>query len=629
MKLFLCWTAAALLAAAQTNTVTEVRFQVEGGNKVRPGESLAVQAQVWGDAVGTDGNRKSGRLRETAVFEAPSAGAISKPFRWQGSDSGEFVNTASGMFASIMQSMTAKFVSKDAVFYTAPLQPGKYQLQAKSGNITGTTEIEVASDAPSRVQPEKHSFAKSEDANRYRKLAEHWAPFIAQETWWQPKSDIPTRFDYDGDWDGDNNWENLDAGTSQAYGYYAAVETSTHWFLHYNFFHPRDYSDNCVVGTCHENDNEGIILTVRKDGTEFGRLEVMETLAHNNVYSYTNIDSMKKGAHDIDGKIEFHDGHHPVIFIEAGGHGILGSAAKASTFNAARMDFAEKGTGMTFVYKGVAERAGSAVARNIGYDLLPIEDAWWSRAGKGDFAKMFDASYVYQPYGNRPRGSGTFLGSFLGRKYGANKAKPFWGWHDERTRRGKVLNTGQWALDPAYAVSKNLTWPANLPVDLNYSYNPYLGFMGDPTAPPAAPVVSSGAPVVSAPAPAATNGASSAADIAASIAGASQPPPERGTCEIQVTVDAVIELQISSAEGLAVQVLSGGPERDVTTTCTAANLPQEGTIKVFEVRKTGGRGTVDLVSPPDYANSYRATIRVTDSKGGADRHKIAIRWSVN
>ena len=621
VKLFLCWSAAALFASAQTNNVTEVRFQMEGGNKVRPGEAMAIQAQAWGEAVGTDGNKKSGRLRETAVFQAPSAGAISKPFRWQGADSGDFVSTASGMFASIMQGVTAKFVTKDAVLYTAPSQTGKYQLQAKAGSITGTVEIEVANDAPSRVPAEKHNFDKPRDTNRYRQLAEHWAPFVAQETWWQPKADIPTRFDYDGDWAGDNNWENLDTGTSQAYGYYAAVETSTHWFLHYNFFHPRDYSDNCVAGTCHENDNEGIILTVRKDGSEFGRLEVMETLAHNNVYSYTNIDSLKKGAHDIDGRIELFDGHHPVIFIEAGGHGILGSTARGSTFQLSRMEFADRGTGMTLVFKGQAERPGSAVARNVGYDLLPIEESWWARAGKADFAKMFDAAYVYEPFGNRPKGGGNFMGSFLGRKYGSNKAKPFWGWHDERTRRGKVLNTGQWALDPAYAVSKNLTWPANLPVDLNYAYNPFLGFEGSGVPTPIAPVVNPGVTSNG-------GGVANAASIAASIVpGAAV--VEQGSCEIQVVVDATIEIQISAAEGMGIQVLSGAEARDASTTCNASNLPQEGTIRQFEVRKSAGRGSTELVAKPDYANSYRATIRVTDSKGGADKYKIGIRWSVN
>ena len=51
-------------------------------------------------------------------------------------------------------------------------------------------------------------------------------------------------------------------------------------------------------------------------------------------------------------------------------------------------------------------------------------------------------------------------------------AKPFWGWHDNETRDKKVLATGQWALDPAYAVTRNLTLPG--PVSLRYTFNPYL-----------------------------------------------------------------------------------------------------------------------------------------------------------
>ena len=108
----------------------------------------------------------------------------------------------------------------------------------------------------------------------FQRLVEHYAPFVAQETWFQPKSDYLARFDLDGDWKGDNNWANAERGSSQAYVHYAVMETDTHWFLVYNFFHPRDYSDKCVAGTCHENDNEGLILTVAKDGSPFGRLQV-------------------------------------------------------------------------------------------------------------------------------------------------------------------------------------------------------------------------------------------------------------------------------------------------------------------------------------------------------------------
>jgi hypothetical protein len=107
----------------------------------------------------------------------------------------------------------------------------------------------VDANAPSQSKPEKITFQpEAPYADPYRKLAEHYAPFLAQETWFQPKSDYPARFNFDGDWDGANNWESLDSGSSQAYVYYAVMETATHWFLIYNVPR-RGYSDKCVVGT--------------------------------------------------------------------------------------------------------------------------------------------------------------------------------------------------------------------------------------------------------------------------------------------------------------------------------------------------------------------------------------------
>lgn len=41
----------------------------------------------------------------------------------------------------------------------------------------------------------------------HRKLAEHYAPVVFQESR-SAVLDFITRFDYDGDWRGDNNWRN-------------------------------------------------------------------------------------------------------------------------------------------------------------------------------------------------------------------------------------------------------------------------------------------------------------------------------------------------------------------------------------------------------------------------------------
>ena len=260
--------------------------------------------------------------------------------------------------------------------------------------------------------------------------------------------------------------------------YYATMETSTHWFLIYNFFHPRDYSDNCMAGTCHENDNEGVILTIRKDGSELGTLQVMETLAHNHVYSFVADRRIQNGIHNIDGDVRVHDGSHPMVFIEAGGHGAHGVTARDSLFSADEMDFREN-TGVTYVYKSVCERPRHANDRNVGYDLLSIYEHLWARAQNVADSKTFADFFEYEPFGQRPRVKADAIGgAFYGRRHGENKAKPFWGWHDERTI-GKVLSRGQWGLDPAYAVSQNLRFPDGEPFSLDYVYNPYLG-IGEP-----------------------------------------------------------------------------------------------------------------------------------------------------
>ena len=55
-------------------------------------------------------------------------------------------------------------------------------------------------------------------------------------------ADYITRVDFDQDDDASNNWDN--AGDARfplsAHAYYAVVETPTHWFITYQFFHPRD-----------------------------------------------------------------------------------------------------------------------------------------------------------------------------------------------------------------------------------------------------------------------------------------------------------------------------------------------------------------------------------------------------
>jgi hypothetical protein len=491
---------------AQSGETTSVEIFVEGlWPTLRPNESIALQVRAYTERTNAAGvaTKERARVRQANIRVVDNKGGwVSRPFAYQGKDDAAYYgNSAQGRGRDLLGSMLGDYVYQDTVLYTAPPEPGKYAVEATFGSQKASITINVDTAAPSNVAPEETTFPPYEHTDTYLSLAAHWSPMIAQEIWYQPKSDMLHRFDYDGDFHGDNNWDNLDKGSSQAYVHYAVSETETHWFLIYNFFHPRDYSDRCIAGSCHEDDNEGIILTVRKDGTEFGKLEVMETLAHDNIYSYTNESGIRNGVHDIDGRIEFYKDTHPIVFVESGGHGIFGSTDKKSRYNvqsdtfffdsstaaatpwislgARASDSTSLTSGITYIYKGTAERPSGAAARLAGYDLLPIYDEWFVRAIDDEFRgeRMFDDFQTYAPLGDRPgmlasKEMGT---AFYGRKEATNKAKPFWGWHDVRTKKGKVLGDGQWGLDPAYAVSRDVTFPAGQPFSLNYIYNPYLG----------------------------------------------------------------------------------------------------------------------------------------------------------
>lgn len=484
-------TAAFLVATAVWPAVIieEYKLVVEAGAaRVRPKETLEIQIKAYGRIEQEGQQTRQGRVEPGSwsirVVEEKS-GWISKPYRFQGKDEEEIERVQTSGWKGILGQVAGQFTVKDTVLYTAPETPGTYTVEVSNtvaGKIVSAQlKVEVSGAAPSRwVKPQRSFGAEPRDDYRYRKLAEHYAPFVAQETWFQPRADYLHRFDFDGDWHGDNNWDNLEKGSPQGYVYYAAMETATHWFLHYNFFHARDYSDNCVAGTCHENDNEGIILTVKKNGTEFGQLELMETLAHNNVYTYTNRRDLRARLHNVDGPLDLVDGRHPVVFLEAGGHGAIGGGDRKSQFDAKRLRW-KQNTGVTYRYKGVAEVPRGGMDSEIGYELLSIYEHWWQKHEQREGWKenTFADFNEYRPFGNRPRPRNPVISSaFRGVKHDPNKARPFWGWFDMKGRTRRVLAPGQWALDPAYSVFQSLTWPRNEAWSMDYTYNPYLGVEG-------------------------------------------------------------------------------------------------------------------------------------------------------
>lgn len=76
-------------------------------------------------------------------------------------------------------------------------------------------------------------------------VVKRWAPVLFQDTFpgtFFVPGDYITNFNFDGDYDGTNNWNNVDlpGAVLKAHVYYSHVETLTHHFIGYYFHHPQD-----------------------------------------------------------------------------------------------------------------------------------------------------------------------------------------------------------------------------------------------------------------------------------------------------------------------------------------------------------------------------------------------------
>jgi hypothetical protein len=119
-------------------------------------------------------------------------------------------------------------------------------------------------------------------------LALHHAPVIFQDTdSTLAQGDYLTRFEYDNNDVAEDNWDSFQnhANALSAFVYYSVVETSAHWYIAYGFFHPLDWSDG--DDSEHENDMEGMLAVVRRDGSEFGVLEGIIPVFHLDFFTYT------------------------------------------------------------------------------------------------------------------------------------------------------------------------------------------------------------------------------------------------------------------------------------------------------------------------------------------------------
>lgn len=291
-------------------------------------------------------------------------------------------------------------------------------------------------------------------------LALRWAPVHYQDVATTGRhalggaADYIAAYDFDGDLDARNNWENAGTGDYPLAGhaYYSVVETGTHWFITYTFFHPRDWV-GYVFDSEHENDAEGLLVSVARDGTRFGALKAVVTVAHAHFYSYVPAGSdWRSGSETVDGILELAelDGElHPVTAQESQGHGL-----KARP----QYDIREQGV-VYYPSLTTAEVPEGPDDRHVLYRLVDVFEPnglWANRRNPALFAT--------------PTSFAGDTGGACGARAlycGENSANPPWAWddRDDRVPRGSL------AMDPALLVRSYFAIPER--VASAYAVNPF------------------------------------------------------------------------------------------------------------------------------------------------------------
>ncbi|MEV6489088.1 hypothetical protein AB0M20_10720 [Actinoplanes sp. NPDC051633] len=299
------------------------------------------------------------------------------------------------------------------------------------------------------------------EASRDR-LALRWAPIHYQDVDSTGghaaggRSDWIAGYDYDGNLDGRDNWDRLGTAGADltAKAFYSVVETGSHWYLMYFFYHPRDWIDHPFFETEHENDGEGVLLAIERDGSEYGVLRSAVTVAHSDFFSYTPAGSTwTSGRESVDGTLRFkpspHDAFtHPVTAQERGGHGLK-----------AWPQYDINGDGIVHYPSTTGEVPAGNDDRDVRYQLVDIFAAGgvWAQRNNGS---LFAALGTFAGDTSGGCGQGTF-------SCGTNSANAPWGWDDGND----VPARGEIASDPARVAVEYFTIPGG--VSRTYAYNPY------------------------------------------------------------------------------------------------------------------------------------------------------------
>lgn len=324
----------------------------------------------------------------------------------------------------------------------------------------------------------------------YASLALRHAPVLKQKvSEFNPRGDLITQVDLSGDLEElVGNWAYVSDERNElpAAGYYSVVETRTHYFILYAFYHGQDWYDGDRLADKirkmfdeHLHDMEGSLAVVTKREDEKDeRVDALITISHFHFYCYAGWMSsddeflypgdrwenrIRGLTASIDGNIwptEDGDRTRFSLYAQAKGHGIRGDRKKwGSERHIIHYYPSLTGSEVPGSDESAYREYSGYRFQDVRYRLIDFHEPgglWEQRNNTNVFqanAMGQAALVILDEFGNRIAGS----------------ANPPWGWADIDDRH----SCGELAINPARLVYDYLDGLGEF--SLEYIYNPYIG----------------------------------------------------------------------------------------------------------------------------------------------------------
>ncbi len=351
------------------------------------------------------------------------------------------------------------------------------------------------------------STALPSDMETYEALAAKYAPVVYQATRKEaPHFDYLTTFDFDGNWKALDNYDAIKKATEiRSFVYYDVVETKSHFFIRYAYFHPLHFG--LLGGDAFGNEMAGATVVVAKYPQErpVAVLTYFPAGDNEEVRSYVTEESgivTQQGLnyHRVNAvfpEAQLFPGGHYLAYLTANTHESclwIHTTKEHLLDQLCQLTEGEK-LGLSviqYVYDGGASDtlkkdggAFPAAKQDVRYGLRLVLQDFWTRRDQTGTNTIYTMSFEYEAPEGRP-GNGLELPSaFLDPVTPTSpyKGRPPWAWEWSTNPFNFDLYSlprGNYFLDPAWFFLKrhrlnaDWNWDTKEGYSTDYCFNPYL-----------------------------------------------------------------------------------------------------------------------------------------------------------